>query len=215
MRLEEKWRETAKEVEGIYSVEALAKRMGVGKRTAVNYVHELRKKGFVETMRGKRGKRLYKINPLRLRNIGNPGIYDLLNRYSSLKLQSGVRERIVGYRIEKPEELLVRALLTRDFRVVLSAVELFRIIKDWKYLYSLAKKHKLERFIAALYFLSRRYFRVRRMDHRMLNMIRKSKIKERYLIPNIESSDFKDIQKEWGVFLPFNKSDMDRLRVKK
>jgi hypothetical protein len=202
------WKSLAKENEGLHTVESFSKKLGIGSGTAVNYLHALRKKGFVETERGRNGKRLYKVSPLKLKKIGYPGLYETINKYSSLKITSPLLERSI-HEI-KPEEAIVKALGTKDFRVVMTSLELFKHVNDWLLLYKFAKEYNVERHIGALYFLSRRLFRVRKIDKRVLRLLEKSELKEKYIVPKMKSSDFGDIEKKWDVFIPFNKSDLER-----
>jgi len=204
------WKEIAKKNEGFHTVESFSKSMGIKRETAINYLYFMRKKGFVETKRGKKGKRLYEIMPLKLKKIGHPGLYETINRYSSLKLTMPIEERS-DHKIT-PEEAVVRAILTRDFRVVLASLELFKKTKDWWLLYNFSKKCGVERFVGALYSLSRKLFKVRSIDKRVLGLLKKSRIRERYIIPRARSSDFKEIEKEWKVYIPFSKSDVQRLK---
>lgn len=201
----------AKENEGFHTVESLSKTMGIGKSTAINYLYAMRKRRLVETERGKKGKRLYKISPVKLKKIGYPGLVETINEYSSLKLGSALEERS-DHRI-MPEEAIVSAISTRDFRIVLASLELFKKTNEWWSLYRFAKENNAERFVGALYYLSRKLFRVRAMDKRVLRLLKRAKTKEKYIIPNMKSSDFSDIEKEWKVYIPFSKSDTERLII--
>ena len=206
------WKEKAKSLEGFATIRSMEKSLDISRATAVNYMHGLRKGGFItETLRGRRGIRLYHITPLRLRKIGNPGLYDIINANSSLKIAKPLEHRVYGREMSL-EEAFVEALRSRDFRLILSSLELFRKIHDWKLLYALAKKHGLQRAAGALYCLSRKHFRVRRIDRRIELRMRKSRPGSRYIIPGARSRDFGELEREWGVFIPFNKSDMERLR---
>lgn len=204
------FRAIAKENEGFHTVETFSRALGIGKGTAINYLYAMRKKGFVKTQRGRKGKRIYNISPLKLKEIGYPGLIETLNRYSSIKLTASIEER-ADHELS-PEEAVVRSLLTKDFRIIMASLELFKITEDWWSLYRFAREHRVERPTGALYSLSRKLFRVRSMDKRVLRLFKKSKTKERYIIPKMKSSDFKNIEKEWGIFIPFNKSDLERLR---
>jgi len=207
------WREVAKRTEGLQTVDSFSRALGIGKGTAVLYIHGLRAGGFVRTMRGAKGKRVYEISPLRLRSVGYPGLFETLNANSPLKLQAPYEHRLYEKEMA-PEEAIVRSLKTRDHRIVLVSLELFRKIENWSLLYRLAKKDGLEREVGALYALCRRYFRVRRMDGRILRRMKNSLVENKYIIEGMRSSDFKDVEKEWGVFVPFNKSDLEKLGVR-
>jgi len=204
------WKEIAKENEGFHTVESFSKDIGIERGTAINYLYALRKRRFVETERGKKGKRLYKISPVRLKKIGYPGLVETINEHSSLKLESHIEERS-DHKITL-EEAITRAIMTKDFRVIMASLYLFRKTEDWWSLYRFAKENKVERYLGALYFLSRKLFRVRAMDKRVLRLLKRVRTKEKYIIPNMKSSDFMDIEKEWGVHIPFNRTDLERLK---
>jgi hypothetical protein len=50
------------------------------------------------------------------------------------------------------------------------------------------------------------------MDRRIRNKMKSSKLKTRYIIHNLKSKDFQNIEREWKVFLPFNKGDIERYK---
>lgn len=205
------WREVAKREDGLNTLEGFSRDMNIQRSTAVLYLHELRKRGFVKTLRGRGGGRLYDISPVSLRKTGSDGFYDVLNRNSPLKIQEPFEHRVYG-RNMKVEEVIVEAIKTRDSRIILSSLALFRKVKDWSGLYELAKKQGLERKAGALYALSRRIFRVKRMDGRTLRGMREAPLKDKFIIPRLKSDDFQDIEREWGVYIPFNKSDLEKIK---
>jgi hypothetical protein len=206
------WREMAMEREGLYTLESFSRAEGIKKDTSVLYLHELRKRGFVRTTREKKGKRFYDISPLTLREIGSKGFYEILNENSPLKIQEPFVHRVYGR--EMPvEEVIVRAIKTRSSRIILASLGLFRKARNWNILYEIAKKEGLERHAGALYSLSMRFFRVRRMDDRILGRMKEAAVKDKFMIPKLKSDDFKDIEEEWGVHIPFNRSDMEKLGV--
>lgn len=206
------WKKTAKELEGLHTVESVAGELGVSRRTAINYVYELRKRGFVhEESRGRKGKRFYRIKPWKSRDLGNPGLYETLNMYSPVKLAGPYRERVHGERLSV-EKALVRAVESGEFRTVLASLALFRRIGDWMELYREAKKVGIGRKVGALYDLSRKFIpKTRAMDGRVRRMLKSKAANEggRYIIRGIESGDFKDIRKEWNVRIPFSRGDME------
>lgn len=207
------WRELALEKEGLYTLKSFSRAEGIKKETAVLYLHELRKRGFVRTTREKRGKRFYDVNPVSLREIGSKGFYEVLNENSPLKIQEPFAHRVYG-REMSIEEVIIEALKMRRSRIVLASLGLFRKIRDWNLLYELAKKEGFERHAGALYTLSRRIFRVKRIDGRILRRMKEAVVEDKFIIPKIKSDDFKDIEGEWGVYIPFNKSDLEKLGVK-
>jgi hypothetical protein len=155
---------------------------------------------------------MYDISPIRLKNIGSEGFFDILNENSPMKVQKPFEHRVYGKQMTI-EEAVIEALKTNDFRIILASLGLFRKINNWNLLYRLAKASELERHVGAMYSLSRKYFRVRRIDGRILRRMKESKLHNKYIIANRKSNDFKEIEQEWGVYIPFNKSDMKRLGV--
>jgi hypothetical protein len=206
------WREMAMEREGMYTLESFSRAEGIKKDTSVLYLHELRKRGFVRTTREKRGKRFYDVRPLSLKEIGSKGFYEMLNENSPLKIQEPFVHRVYGREMPM-EEVIVRAIKTRSSRIILASLGLFRKARNWNLLHEIAKKEGLERHTGALYSLSMRFFRVRRMDDRILGKMKEAAVKDKFIIPKLSSDDFKDIEEEWGVHIPFNKSDMKKLGV--
>jgi hypothetical protein len=205
------WRRIAREAEGLHTVKSLAKSMGIKESTAVLYIHGMRKAGYVRTTRGRRGKRLYDVSPLRLRKVGSEGFIEILNRNSSLKIQRPFSQRVYGKRISM-EEALIRALKSDDPRIVLASIGLFRKQLDWKRVYSLAKKEGLEREVGSMYEMSRSCFKVRRMDGRIRRKLMDSPVRKDFIIRRVRRSEFGDIEKIWGIRIPFRKSEIEGLR---
>jgi hypothetical protein len=197
----------AKRLEGLQTVNSIAKILNVDRRTAINYVWKLRKQGFVETIYGKRKIRMYKISPIRPIKSGYPGLYEFLNQNSKIKIYAPYINRIYDHK-PTAEEMLVKAVQTGDFRTVLSALNLFNKIKDWALLSQIAKKEKIGRKIGALYDAARIIIRVRRMDERIRKSLLKSKIHNKFIVKNARTKDLKYIEKIWNVYLPFNKADL-------
>ena len=197
----------AKELEGLQTVNSIAKQLNVDRRTSINYAWALRKKGFLENVYGGRVK-LYRINPLIKRKIGY-SFYELLNKYSKVKL--AVREDYIIHSEREPsvEEILVRAVKNDNFRVVLASLGLFNKIRSWSRLYKFAKNYNVRRKIGALYDVAREIIRVRRMDDKTRKLLLNAKNEERYIIPRFKSKSFQDIEKKWNIYIPFNKADLE------
>lgn len=199
----------ARNLQGLQTISSISKKLEVKRKTAVNYVYELRKGGFVKTTRGRKKIRVYEISPVRKKELGYPGMYDIINRYSPIKLVKPYEHRVHG----KPmsiEEAIVRAIKTGDFRTILASLALFSHVKDWSLLYECAKKEDVRRQAGAMYDLSRKALLVRRIDRRIERRLLEAPIEKKYLIPNVKSSDFKDVEKKWRVFIPFRKEDLRR-----
>ena len=197
----------AKELEGLQTVNSIAKQLNVDRRTSINYAWALRKKGFLENVYGGRVK-LYRINPLIKRKTGY-SFYELLNKYSKVKL--AVREDYIIHSEKEPsvEEILVRAVKNDNFRVVLASLGLFNKIRSWSRLYKFAKNYNVRRKIGALYDVAREIIRVRRMDDKTRKWLLNAKNEEIYIIPRFKSKSFQDIEKKWNIFIPFNKADLE------
>jgi hypothetical protein len=198
----------AKRLEGLQTVSSIRRLLKIDRRTAINYISMLRKKRFLETAYGKRRIRMYKISPAIKRKTGYPGLYETINKYSKVKVISRYEHKIYTHELTA-EEAVVRAVKTRKFRVVLAALGLFNKIEDWHLLNKLSKKEKIGCKIGALYDTARKSFRVKRMDERTRKSLLKSKTDNRYVVDKIKSRDFKDIEKTWKVYIPFNKADLE------
>ena len=196
----------AKKLEGLQTISAIANTLKINKRTAINYVSELRKKGLVKTEYGKRKIRLYRISTIKRKEVGYPSIYDIINQNSRIKIVTNYKH--ISYKKLCIEEVIVEAVKTKSFRVILASLELFNKVRDWSKLYKLAKKEQIGRKIGALYDLTRKFIKIRKIDKRTRNALLRSKVKDKYIIKKIKSKDFKNIEKIWGIYLPFNKADM-------
>lgn len=204
-----KWRSLAIKLRGYQTIGTICKNLRVIRKTAINYIYELRKRGFLRTTRGHGKVRIYDISPLERKEIGYPGLYDIINQYSPLKIAKPYEHRI--YRPLSIEEVIIRAIKTQDFRVILSSLYLFKYVKDWKKLLKIAEKESLERQIGALYNLSRNVTRVRKMDEEVEKKIISSAAKKVFILNNVRTKDFPEIENKWSVFIPFRKSDLKRL----
>jgi len=198
--------ELAKKLEGLQTVETISKELNVKRSTAINIAHKLRKEGYLKSWKG-RGKRFYGITPKKNIKIGNPGFYDILNKYSRIKLVLPYEHRIIGKKLTV-EEALIRAIKTKDIRIIIVSLELFNHIKNWRLLSKLAKEEKLERFVGALYDVAKTIIKVRRMDKRVRNKLLKGKVKKKHLLLSVKSKDLKEIERKWNVYLPLNKADL-------
>ncbi len=201
----------AKRLEGLHTIKTIQKELKISRSTAIKIVCLLRKDGFVQTSGGGKQPRLYRISPIKTKKIGYPGIYDIINKYSPIKIAEPVEYQIIGKKLSI-EETMVRAVETKKFRVILASLALFRHIENWSRLYEIAKQHNVRRKIGALYDLARSFMKVRRIDKRTENRLHSSKEKDKYIIPKMKSKDFLDIQKKWKVYIPFTKADLKRYK---
>ncbi|MBI4170179.1 MAG: hypothetical protein HY514_00655 [Candidatus Aenigmarchaeota archaeon] len=208
------WQKMAKRLSGLQTVSSISRMLGVSRATAINYAYEMRKRGYVAETRGKGKIRVYEISPVPRTSYGYPGLYEIINANSPVKIAKPYEHRI--YHKMPIEEAIVRAIKTRDFRAILASLALFRKVQDWKLLYGNAQKEGLQRHVGALYDTARKCTRVKRMDNRIRNKLKQAKPREKFIIAGMRSVDFKDIEKEWGICVPFNQSDLGRYReVKK
>jgi hypothetical protein len=208
------WEKFAREMAkqgSLVTVKSLSERLGISERTAINYLYYLRKNRLLETSRGRRGIRLYRIKPLLKMDIGYPGLFDTINKFSPIKVAAPYEHRIYDHEMT-PEEAIIGAILTKDFRTILASLALFSKISDWRLLYRLAKERNLERRVGALYDISRLCLRVRRMDGRIRSKMKSAKLDNKYIIPETRAKDFPEIENEWGVFVPFRKGDLRRYK---
>ncbi|MBI5871492.1 Rrf2 family transcriptional regulator [archaeon] len=202
----------AKSLEGLHMVGTICKKLNISKRTAVNYTSKLRKAGYLKTTRGYGGVRMYKISPVKTKEVGSMGLYETINRYSKVKLVTHEKYRIHGHKLSI-EEALVKAIQEGEYRTVLAALGLFQHIKNWKELNKLAKKTMMGRKIGALYDTAKIVMRVKKMDLRTRRSLLDSKVKNRYIVYPIKSKNLKDIQEKWRVYVPFNKADLMRYKT--
>ncbi len=203
----------AKKLKGLQTIHSICTILGVEKRTAANYISILRKAGYLSgTTRGNKKIRLYEISGYTTPpKKGHIGLYDFINNHSNLKL-SKPYEHVIYDSEMTAEKAIIESIKTQDFRVILASMPLFRFVSNWPELYSLAKKNNLQKSVGALYDLARKYTKVRRMDNRIRSRLLQFRNPEKYIIPNMRSKNFIEIEKLWKIYLPFNHQDMLRLR---
>ena len=106
-------------LEGLNTIELIAKKLNLKKSTAIKKIHELKKLGYVETSGGGKQPRLYRISRIKTQKIGNPGLYDVINKNSPIKLVKPYEHRVVGRSISI-EEAIVLAVKSENFRLILA-----------------------------------------------------------------------------------------------
>ena len=198
----------AKELEGLQTVSTIAKKLNVSKRTAVNYAWKLRKNGYLTSNGGGRNIKLYNISSLGFKKKEGYSLYSLINKYSRVKLNTRQDYIIHSKNEPTPEEILIRAVSSDEFRLMLASLELFNKIKNWSELRKFAEEYNIGRNIGALYDVTRKFIRVKKMDERTRKALLKSNGKK-FLFYGIKSKSFQDIEKKWRVFIPLNKQDME------
>lgn len=200
----------ARKIEGLQTISSIRRKLGISRSTAVKYVHFLKKQGFVEKIGGGKQPRMYKISAFKQKKIGNPGLYDIINKYSPIKIRA-VSEKIIGKKLSI-EEAIIRAVLTKDYRTILASLILFNHVKNWPYLYKLARDHNIRRKIGALYETAKQFIRVRKIDEKTRNLLLNAQHENKSIVKGLKSDDFQDIEKIWRVYIPFNRKDLLRLK---
>ena len=196
-----------KKLEGTHTIDAVAGMLGVDKKKAIYYIYRLRKKGYVKTRKLSDNRRLYSISFDN--RLHGASYYDIINANSPVKLAATETHKIYG---KQPtlEETLVYAIKTGRLRTILASLALFKKINDWGELYRLSKQNSVERHVGALYDLSRKIIRTRRMPKRFRNnSLPKQGYSFVYIIQGLKSKDFTSIEDKWKVRIPFNKSDLE------
>ena len=197
--------ELAKKLEGFQTIFSMTRALNISSRTAINYISKLKKSGYVqETSYGHNKLRMYYIKPYIKLKLGCPGIYDIINQYSKVKIVP--RYNSVSHDKISIEEALVRAVKSENFRTILASLGLFNHV-NWSKLYKIAKTNNIARNLGALYDVAKKIIKLKKIDNRTRNALIKSKGKK-FIIKNFKSKDFKDIEKYWKVFIPFNKQDL-------
>ena len=200
----------AKRLEGLQTISSISKILNVSKKTAVNYVSLLRKKGNIkETIYGSRKIRMYKVKTLKERESGNPGFYEILDKNSKVRIYSPYEDdRIYGRKLSI-EEAIIIAINTKEFRTILASLGLFDKVKNWPKLNYYANKNNVGRKVGALYDVAKTVIKVKRMDKRIRNSLLKSEVDNKYIIKNMKSKNLGHIEKIWNIYLPFNKADLE------
>ncbi len=202
--------EVLRELAGLQTAETVAEIMGISRQGAINLVSRLKKQGHVSTTGGGKMKRIYRIT-LTKQLPGKQGMFDILNRYSpNFQLVPWYDHQVHGG--YGPEDALVDAIKTRDFRALLAATRLFRGIRDWKKLYRLAKENGCWQEVGALYDVARLTFWTRRMP----GAYRRGAFRKRkYLVRNYETEEpgFFEASGRWNVGIPFRRADMRQVSM--
>jgi len=194
-------------LEGLHTIETVAKELNLSKQSAINLLSKLKKMEHVTVIGGGKQKRIYKIT-MRKQRKRQPGMFDIINKYSPMKLNPWYDHQVHGE--YGPEEALVDAIQTRSFRVILASLRLYSHIKDWRKLFRIAKEEDVMQEVMALYELARMYFRVRKLPYPKIRVF-----KRKYLVRDYVTyeEDFKPITKKWKAYIPFRKKDLDKVVI--
>ena len=203
--------ELAKKLEGINTLEMIMKKLNIRKSTAIKMISILRKEGFVETSGGGKKPRLYTISPIRIAGKEHLGLYDIINKYSKIKLFKPFEHKVMDRKLSI-EEAIPMAIKEGNFRLVLASLGLFNFVKNWPKLCFYSKKYNVARRLGALYDVTRKIMKTRKMDNRTRKALLKGKDKRKFIIKPHKAKDFRDIGKKWKVYIPFNKADLMRYK---
>lgn len=199
--------ELMQKLAGIQTIESVMDILKVDKKMAIYYLHRLRKSGYVKTRRRSNNRRVYNIS---LENkLGGKSYYEIINQYSPIKISTPIVYRIYG---KEPslEETLIYAIKTKSLRTILASLALFKKISNWVELYNLAKENHIERQVGALYDLARHVMKVRKMSLKFRSSaLSKKEYKFEYIVPELKSKHFMEIENIWRIYLPFNKKDLE------
>lgn len=187
------------------------KKLNIRKSTAIKMISILRKEGFVETSGGGKKPRLYTISPIRIAGKEHLGLYDIINKYSKIKLFKPFEHKVMDRKLSI-EEAIPMAIKEGNFRLVLASLGLFNFVKNWPKLCFYSKKYNVARRLGALYDVTRKIMKTRKMDNRTRKALLKGKDKSKFIIKPHKAKDFKNIGKKWKVYIPFNKADLMRYK---
>ncbi len=199
-----------KELEGLNTIDLVAKKLNIKKSTAIKKIWELRKLGYVETSGGGKKPRLYRVGR-KIPKVGNPGLYEVVNQNSPIKLVKPYEHRIIDKKLTI-EEAIIRAIKSEEFRLILASLALFKKVENWPRLYRFAKAENVRRKVGALYDVARRIVKTRRMDKKTRRLLLNAKNEKRYIIRGLKSKNFQSIEKSWNVCIPFNMADLMRYK---
>jgi len=201
-----------KKLEGIHTIEAVMDILNVDKNKAIYYIYRLRKWGYVKTKVSSDKKRVYYI--YRKNRLGGKSYYEVINLYSPIKLAESSFYKVYG-REPTLEEALIYAIKSKKVRVLTAALSLFKHIDNWTLLGELTRKNHVERSVGALYDLSRKIMKTRRMTKKLRDSILPEKnAKFAEMIEGFKSKDFKEIEETWKIRIPLNKADFEDYIIK-
>jgi hypothetical protein len=197
-------------IEGTGTIEDVQEKLKIDRSRAIYILHRLRRLGYIKTKYLPNRKRIYSISPLN--KLGGVSYLESFNNNmpnASFRI-SGKEDYFVHGKKIRVEDELIYALKKGTVRHVISCLFLFRKIKDWSYLYGLAKKENLARQISALYDVARIFIKKIRKMPKRFRRLTASKKEDKYLfiIKGFKSDDFREIEKKWKVYIPLNRSDL-------
>ena len=148
---------------GKYTIELFAEKHNLTRDSAINKLSKLRKQGYAKVSGGGKQKRIYTVSNKKIREPN--GFFKILNKYSPEKINPSFQHYVFGkYTIEKT--IIDGLLISDNIRIRKAMYYLFNHIKNWKRLFELAKKYKLEKEVKKLYKEARTKVRVKKMPER-------------------------------------------------
>ncbi len=201
-----------KKIEGIQTIKSIMELLNVDKTKAIYYIYKLRKEGYVKTKAASDKSRIYYI--YRKNKLGGTSYYEIINIYSPIKLAESTFYKIYG-REPSLEETLIFAIKTKKVRVITASLSLFKNIKNWTLLGKLARKNKVEHSVGALYDVSRKIMKTKKMSEQLRKSILPKKNSEcAYMIEGFKSKDFNSIEEIWKIRIPLNMADLEDYKRK-
>ncbi|MFH1276105.1 MAG: hypothetical protein ABIH82_03260 [Candidatus Woesearchaeota archaeon] len=202
--------ENLKKIEGLQTIETVMEKLRLNRQSALNLISKLKKEQHLTTSGGGKRKRIYKIT-IQKQLPKKPGMWDILNKYNShFKLNPWYDHQVHGkYEVE---DVLIDAIQTKSFRVILASLKLFNHINNWSRLYRLAKEKDCWQKVGALYDVARLFMKVKKMPDRYK---KKEKFKKMYLFDKKDKTKEKNliqIQNKWNIPLPFRTGDIKKLQ---
>jgi len=150
--------------EGKYTIERFAEETNLTRQSAINLLSKLKKQGLVTISGGGKQKRIYTIH--RLPKKKTNGFYDVVNKYSPEKLQSKFEHYVNGnYTIERA---IIDGIKIGDIRTLEATKYLFKHVTNWKRLFKLARKEKIEKLVIILYNTARKTIKCKRIPQRYI-----------------------------------------------
>ena len=198
-----------RKLEGLHTVETVMDELGINRQSTLNLLSKLKKEQHLTISGSGRRKRLYKIT-MRKQLPRLPGMWDILNRYNpNFQLNPWYDHQVHGrYTVE---DVIVDAIETKSFRIILATLRLFNYVTNWPRLYQRAKEKSSWQKVGALYDVARMFFKVRKMPERYR--------REKYRIwdylfdskDQIKDSLLTPISMKWKIPLPFRIGDFRKV----
>ena len=203
---EEKTLAILKQIEGLQTLDTIAQTLNLRRQPALNLISRLKKQKYVSVSGGGKQKRFYTIT--RTKQLPrDPGMFDIINKHSPMKINPWYDHQVHGE--YTPEDALIDAIKTENFRLILASIHLFKHIKNWPRLFGLAKEKNCYQKVGALYDLARLFMRVKKMPRKYKTQMSKRRI---FLIKDYvtKETQFIPIEKKWGVSIPFRRGDIQK-----